>query len=207
MIKLGSTTKSFVKNTIGMYNGQGRMYNMDRVSYLIGYAEVNQQATTAFSRIRVNKGWFFCDPSQVTEGDLVEDKTDLKKYLVMALKNEVLNGESVYLDATLYLCDTTATVTRWVDGARDVFGQVVDPTPQVVVSDIYIMTNPQNYDVLEQDDRQIAHDKVRIYLQAKHGVKVADRITTANGESYRVLRIDKVSLPNIWTCYVDVDER
>lgn len=207
MIKLARFTRNFVKRTVGTYGGKGRMHNVDRDTYLVGYAEVNQQATTAFSRIRVNKGWFFCEPAEVTEGELIQDRVDAKRYLVMSLKTEFMNEETVYLDATLYLCDSTASIYRWVDGVKDLFGQESDPTPQLLVSDVAIMTNPQNYDVLEQKDRQIAHDKIKIYLQAKHNVQEADRITTQNGETYRVLRVDKVSLPNIWICYVDVDER
>ena len=58
MFKLANIAKSMVKNTVGYYNGNPRIYNLDRATYIVGYAQVNMMATTAFSRISVNKGWF-----------------------------------------------------------------------------------------------------------------------------------------------------
>ena len=141
----------------------------------------------------MNKGWFFCSSAEAQPGDLIEDRVDGLKYLIMSVKNQVMHGETVYLDATLYLCDSTARIERWIEGERDVFGHVVDPSPQVIASDVYIMTNPQNYAVLEQNDRQIAQDKVRIYVQAKYGVRPADRIVASSGDTYRVLQIGRAS--------------
>lgn len=207
MIKLASFANSFVKNTVGTINGKPRMYNVDRDVYLVGYAEVNKMATTAFSRISVNKGWFYCDPSLIQEGDLLQDKADGKFYLAMSLKMEVLSGESVYMDGTLYLCDSTATVQRWVEGARDSFGRPAVATPTTIYSDVYIMTAPSNFDVMEQQDRLIAQNKIKIHLQSKFDVKPADRIVTSKGKTYKVISIDDVSLRNIIICFVDEDVR
>jgi len=207
MIKMARMTKSFIKRTVGMVGDKPRIYNVDRGTYLLGYAQVNQMATTSFSRIKVNKGFLFCEASEVTEGELIQDRADNKKYFLMSAKMEMLNGEAVYIDCALYYCDATATIERWTDGARDTFGRVVDPTPQVLFTDVPIVTNPQTYDTLEQQDRTIAHNKVRVFVQAKLGVKESDRITSSNGDTYKILSIDKVSWPGVWTCYVDVDDR
>lgn len=207
MIKLASFTKSFIKNTKGTWLKKGRMFNHENSEYLVGFAEINERATTPFARVRVNRGWFFCEPGLIQEGDLVEDRVDERLYLVMSLKTQVLHGESVYLDATLYLCDSVATIERWVDGERDIFGQVLDPYPIQIADNVPILINPQTFTVLEQQDRPIPQDKVRIYLQAKFKVRPADRIIADNGDAYKVMSVDKVSLPNIWICYVDVDER
>lgn len=207
MIKMARMTKSFIKRTMGMVGNKPRIYNIDRDTYLLGYAQVNQMATTSFSRIKVNKGFLFCEASEVTEGELIQDRADNKKYFLMSAKMEMLNGEAVYIDCALYYCDATATIERWTDGARDTFGTVLDPTPQVIISDIPIVTNPQTYDTLEQQDRVIANDKIRIFVQAKAGVKEFDRVVASSGDTYKITRIDKVSWPGIWTCYVDVDVR
>lgn len=207
MIKMAAMSKAFIKNTVGTVAGKPRIYNIDRGLYVVGYAEVNALATTAFSRIRVNKGYFFCPPSDVAEGDLVQDNADSKKYFVTSTKVEMLNGECVYLDSSLFYCDSTATVERWDTGVRDTFGRLTNPTPQVVYTDIPIVTNPQTFDVLEQQDRLISNDKIRIYIQAKNLIQESDRIVANNGEVYKVLRVDKVSWPGILVCHVDVDVR
>lgn len=207
MIKMAAMSKAFIKNTVGTVAGTPRIYNIDKQTYIIGYAEVNALATTAFSRIRVNKGYFFCAPSDVAEGDLIQDRADLKKYFVTSTKVEMLNGECVYLDSSLFYCDTVASIERWIEGPKDTFGRATDPTPQVMYTDLPMVTNPQTFDVLEQQDRLIANDKVRIYLQAKNLVKEADRIVANNGEVYKVLRVDKVSWPGLIVCHVDVDVR
>lgn len=207
MIKLGNFTKGLLKNTVGYWQGKGRIYNIDRDLYLVGFAEVNPMASTAFARIRVNKGWVVAEPGQIVEGDLIQDKADAKKYLVMSIKNEVLNQESVYWDATLYLCDSTASIERWTPGTKDVFGRPSVATPSVIAADVPIMTNPRNFDVVEQQDRVIAQNKISVYLQAKVGVQESDRIKSSNGEVYKVVSVDRVSLMNIHICYVDVDVR
>lgn len=207
MIKMAAMSKAFIKNTVGTVSGKPRILNVDRGNYVVGYAEVNDMATTAFSRIRVNKGYFFCEPAEIQEGDLIQDRADTKKYLVMSTKVEMLNGECVYLDSSLYYCDATAEIERWTDGVRDTFGMVTDPAPQVIATEVPIVTNPQTFSQLEQQDRMVAQDKSRIYVQAKFGVKESDRITTSHGDTYKVLRIDKSSWPGTWICYVDVDVR
>lgn len=206
-MKLAKFAKNFVKNTVGKVGSLPRIYNVDKDQYIIGYAEVNQMATTAFSRLRVNKGFFFCEPTEVQEGVLIQDRADTKRYLVMSIKVELLNGECVYLDSSLYYCDATATIERWTDGVRDSFGMVTDPAPQIIASDVPIVTNPQTFSQLEQQDRMVDQDKSRVYMQAKFGVKESDRIITSHGDTYKVLRIDKSSWPGTWICYVDVDVR
>lgn len=207
MIKMARMTQSFIKRTMGVVGALPRIHNVDRDTYIVGYAQVNQMATTSFSRIKVNKGFLFCDPADITEGELILDRADSKKYFVMSAKMEMLSGEAVYLDCALYYCDATASIERWTDGARDTFGRPTQSTPQVLHSDVPIVTNPQTYSSFEQPDRTLAEDKVRIFVQSKLGVKESDRIVTSNGDAYKVVRIDKVSWPGVWTCYVDVDER
>lgn len=204
---MAAMSKAFIKNTVGTVGGNPRIFNIDKQKYIVGYAEVNALATTAFSRIRVNKGYFFCNPTDVSEGDLIQDNADSKKYFVTSTKVEMLNGECVYLDSSLFYCDSTATVARWDEGLKDTFGRVVDATPQVVYQDLPIVTNPQTFDVLEQQDRTIANDKIRIYMQSKNIIKESDRIIPSNGDTYKVLRVDKVSWPGILVCHVDIDVR
>jgi len=207
MIKMARMTQSFMKRTMGVVGGVPRIRNIDRNTDIVGYAQVNQMATTSFSRIKVNKGFLFCKLDDITEGELLLDRADNKKYFLMSAKMEMLNGEAVYIDCALYYCDATASIERWSDGVRDTFGRVVDPAPEVLFTDVPIVTNPQTYNTLEQQDRTIAQDKVRIFVQAKIGIKESDRITSSNGDTYKVLSIDKVSWPGVWTCYTDVDVR
>lgn len=208
-MKLSKFAKNFVKNTVGKVGNLPRIYNVDKAQYIIGYAEVNQMATTAFSRIRVNKGYFFCDlvDSLIAEGDLIQDRVDNKYYMIMSLKAQYLKGETAYLDSTLFFCDSTATIQRFQDGARDSFGRVVDSGPTTIYSDVKIMTSAMNYDVLLQEDRPIAQDKIKLYIQSKFAVKVADRISTNDGNVYKVISINNSDFQGINLLYVDVDVR
>ena len=222
MIKLGGFTKSFVANTVGKKGGKGRMYNLDQDTYLVGYAEVNQQAATPFTRTRVHKGFFACDTGQVREGELVEDRVDQKIYLVMSLKNEYLNDETVYLDGTLYYCDVTVTVQRFEGGTKDTFGRSITSAPVTLADGLYAMCAPQNFSTMEQPDRTVAQDKLAVYMQqtfrctqasANHAVgdilsfKENDRLIASNGDTYVINSIDKASLVGIAILKVDTDVR
>lgn len=208
-MKLAKFAKNFVKNTVGKVGNLPRIYNVDKDENIIGYAEVNQMATTAFSRLRVNKGYFFCDldPSLIAEGDLIQDRVDSKYYMIMSLKSQYLKGETAYLDSTLFYCDSTATIERFQDGVRDKFGRIVNDAPSVIYSNVKLMTSAMNYDVVVQEDRLIAQDKIKLYLQSKFDVKVADRIITDDGNVYKVLSINNSDFNGINLLYVDVDVR
>lgn len=208
-MKLAKFAKNFVKNTVGKVGRLPRIYNVDKDQYIIGYAEVNQMATTAFSRLRVNKGYFFCDlvDTFIAEGDLIQDRVDNKFYMIMSLKAQYLKGETDYLDSTLFYCDSTATIERFQDSARDKFGRVSTDAPTVIYSDVKLMTSAMTYDVMVQEDRLIAQDKIKLYLQSKFAVKVADRITTDDGNVYKVVSINNSDFAGINLLYVDVDVR
>ena len=206
MFKMEKFATNFVKNTVGMIDGLPRIYNVDRASYTLGHTEVNTQATSPFSRTKTHKAWFV-GPTDIVEGDLVQDRGDGKHYLVMSLKKEILNGESVYLDGTLYYANATCTIQRFTGGAKDAFGRDTDPAPTTVASNVYVMVNPQVIDVLEQRDRPIAKDKIKIVVQSKFGVKDQDRLVTSLGDTWKVINIDKSSLDNLWILYADGDTR
>lgn len=210
-MKLAKIANNFIKNSVGKISGLPRIQNIDKDTYITGYVEVNQMATTAFSRVRVNKGFFFGDtsPSNIAEGDLILDRADNKHYLVMSLKNEILKEETAYTDGTLFFCDSKATIQRFVEGTKDMFGREVVATPTNIATDVYIMTNPKNYDVLIQDDRPVPQDKISVYLQIKHGIQEADRIVTDTGEIFKVVSVDNSSLGKngITLAYVDNDVR
>ncbi len=208
-MRLAKLAKNFIKHSVGTVARMPRIYNVDKDQYITGYAEVNQMATTAFSRIRVNKGFFFCqlDSTIVAEGDLILDRADNKNYLVMSLKAEILKEEAAYVDATLFYCDTTATIQRFVEGTKDMFGREVVNTPTDIATDVKIMTSSMNYDVLDKPDREIAQDKIKIYLQRKHGIQEADRVVTEDGEVYKVISVNRKDFVGIDVAYVDMDVR
>jgi hypothetical protein len=207
LFDLSGFTKSFLKATNGSYAGRERMQNLTQVVPIYGYAEINNQATSSFGRLKVHRGWFACELELVKQGDLVEDTADQSKYFVMSIKKECNDGVSVYLDATLYFCNCTATISRFTSGLRDTFGRsVIDSFIDVNV-DIPIMTNPKNSESTEFPDRFIETDKIQVYLQAVTLVQEADRITTSQGDVYKINTIDKNSLTGIWICSVNKDDR
>lgn len=209
MAKIARRTKNLIRRTRGMVGRTPRCVNMDRTPNLpiIGYAEVNKNATTPFSRSKVHKGIFACKRDEVSKGDLILDRGDNEYYFVMDSKMEMFNGEDVFVDATLYRCDSVVEVQRFDAGARDSFGRPIVATPTTIATGIRAMFNPMNYDVKEQQDRLIADNKIKICLQSKNDVKVADRLVTADGSKYHVISIDKVSLTGLVLCVIDTDVR
>lgn len=206
MFKMAQFARNFVRDTVGMIGGLPRIYNIDRNSYTLGHTEVNTQATSPFSRTKTHKAWFV-GPTDILEGDLIQDRGDGKHYLVMSVKKEILNGESVYWDGTLYYANATCAIQRFTGGTKDDFGRDVDPAPATVATNVYCMVNPQAVDVLEQRDRPIAKDKIKIVVQSKWAVKDQDRLVTSLGDTWKVINIDKSSLDNLWILYVDEDSR
>jgi hypothetical protein len=215
--KLARRTHNFIKRTVGTVGTLPRIINLDKGPLdvlgnptglsMYGYIDVNEQATTPFSRGKVHKGWFCCQSSEMSHGDLVLDRADNNYYFVMSMKDKRYNDETVYIDGTMYFCDRQVTVSRFSDGVRDTFGRVVSSAPTVVATNINCMFNPMNFDVLQQEDRLIAQDKIKVCFQAKVGVKVADRITAPSGKKYIVMSVDDSSLANLVLCAVDEDVR
>lgn len=190
-----------------MSRGVPRIYNWDKRIEIVGYAEVNKQATSVLGRVKIHKGYFYCDRDQVEDGDLVQDRDDGNYYLVMSSKVEKQGYEIIYYDSTLINCEDRVTVSRFGDGVRDAFGRVISSEPEVIASNVYCMINPKNFTVMDQQDRVVPQDKIQFYVQAKVGVKVADRLTSGNGRKYVVESVDTESLRNINILHVDLDER
>ena len=208
MSKMARRTKNLIRRTRGMIGRTPRCTNLDRTPALpiIGYVEVNKNATTPFSRGKVHKGTFACPKVDVTNGDLILDRADSDYYFVMDSKTEVFNGEEVYVDATMYRCDALVEIQRFGEGARDTFGRPLVDTPTVIASGVRAMFNPMNFDVKEQQDRLIADNKIKLCVQSKNDVRVADRLVTAT-DVYRVISLDNISLENLTLCVVDADVR
>jgi len=205
--KLARRTKNLIRKTSGMVGRSPRILNVDTGEEIIGYIQANANATTPFSRGKVHKGYFCTDISGLENGHLIYDRGDRRYYFVMDGKTEIYNGEEVYVDGTMYRCDAIIEIQRFGDGVRDMFGRVAKDTPDVIASNVYAMFNPLNFDVKEQQDRLVAENKIKVCMQSKVGVQVADRIIDADGKKYQVTSVDSVSLSGLVLCTVDTDVR
>lgn len=222
--KLSNYAHTMCKNSNGTVHGEPRIINESKAnSYITGYAKVNTMATTAFSRTKVHKGYFYCQREQISDGDVILDRADDVRYLVMSVKGERgASDETVYVDGTLYKCDTTLKISRFgQDPGRDAFGRATVASATDVAQDItkvktkdddaltvYALTVPKNFDVTTQQDREIPHNKISLCVQSRVDVKKADRLEdTDTGETYRVVSIDYKSLSGLKLIYVDTDER
>jgi len=191
---------------VGIIDGEGRIYNVDSATYNYGYITVNPLATTPFSRSIVHKGWF-SGTSDISNGDLLQDRGDNLYYLVMSVKQEIDSGASAYIDGTLYLANRVVNIYRFSDTSKNFFGKDVSAGPSVVVENIRAMITPIALDVLEQPDQTLIKAKIKVVVQAKYGVKVQDRITTTSGGNYKVVSVDNESLEGLTVLYVDEDIR
>lgn len=207
---MAARTKNLVRRTRGTVGRLPRIVNKDRSpeAGIIGYVEVNKNATTPFSRGKVHRGFFCCDRSEISNGNLILDRGDDSYYFVMDSKVEIFKGEDVYIDATMYRCDSTVTIQRFGEGAtRDTFGRLVTDTPVDVYTGVRSMFNPMNFDTKEQQDRLIADNKIKLCLQSTYDVRAADRIVTDGGSMYRVISVDVESLDGLVLYTVDTDVR
>ena len=195
-----------LKRSNGTIEGMPRIYNVDRDTYSLGYTEINTQATSSFSRIKTHKAWF-SGTSDVQNGDLILDRADGKYYLVMSVKNEISGGITAYIDGTLYYCDAVCQVQRFEVGTVNAFGRSANPAPSVVASNVYIMSQSMSMDSTDQPDQAIAKEKIKVAVQSKIGVQVNDRLVSSNGNSYRVITVDKNQLEGLDMLYVDKDVR
>lgn len=214
--KLARRTRNLIRKTSGMIGRLPRIQNLNKGPLdvdgnhtgldIIGYVTVNANATTPFSRGKVHKGFFCCSIVDMEDGDLIYDRGDQRYYFVMDSKTQISNGEELYVDGTMYRCDKQVEIQRFSDGVRDTFGRVITDTPVTVATNVYAMFNPLNFDVMEQQDRVIAHDKIKVCVQSSVGVQPADRII-ADGMKYQVISVDAVSLSKLVLCTVDTDVR
>jgi hypothetical protein len=196
-----------LKTKVGIVGTNPRIFNVDTKRFSYGYAEVNINASSPFSRTKVHKGWLE-GGSDIVEGSLIQDRLDSNYYMVMSVKKEGWKGEVAYKDVTLYYCNKTCTIQRFSEAkATNAFGRVVDSAPATLHTNVYIMVNPQNYDEQPGKDIILENNKIKLAIQSKYGVQVNDRIVTSEGDTLIVETVDKYSLVGIWILGVDKDSR
>lgn len=201
----GRVTKRMLRR-VGVFNGKPRIYNEDTGTYSVGYAEVNTQATSPIARIKVHKAWFVGD-ADVKEGDLILDRADNKRYLIMSLKHEVYGGEAAYIDGTLFWTNARLQILRFSPGNKDHFGREADASPEVIASAVWAMTNSMSINIEEQRDQPIPEEKIKVAIQAKYPVEEGDRLITEAGITYKVMSVDDTQLVGLWLLYVSRDTR
>lgn len=189
----------------GIVNRELRIQNIDKGINLLGYVEVNTQASTPFSRTIVHKGWFSGN-ANIQNGDLVLDRADGRHYLVMSVKPEFSGGRNAYIDGTLYLAEVVCTIERFDGTTKNAFGRTTS-APEVIATDVHAMINPLTIDSVEYEEREADKSKVKLVVQAKWGVKQHDRITTSLGKKFVVSTIDDASLAGLLVLKVDLDNR
>lgn len=197
---------NMLKRNRGTVTGQPRIYNVDDATYTLGYTEANTDATTAFSRVKTAKG-IWSGTSDISEGDLIQDRFDDKFYLVMAIKGEVSGGEIAYVDATLLVAHAVCSIQRFTDGTKDAFGWEADPAASNVATGVRCCFSSMSIDMIEQEDASIPKNKIKVYLQSKHGIQENDRLLTAGGNTYRVVSMAEEELNGLILVYVDKDLR
>lgn len=198
--------EAMLRRNNGTVGGLPRIYNVDRAAYMLGYTEINTQATSTFSRIKTHKGWFE-GTSNIQDGDLIQDRVDGKYYLVMSLKDEFTGERVAYKDGTLYYANTTCTIQRGGAGTKDAFGFEASNTFSTVATGVYLMAQSVTLDVVEQKDQDLAKEKIKVAVQAKFGVQENDRLVTALGDTYKVVSVDKTQINGLWMLFVDKDVR
>lgn len=195
-----------LRTRTGTINGLPRILNLDRNEDFYGYVEINTQATSPVARIKTHKAWFAPD-APVYDGDLIQDRADGKKYLVMSLKNEIDGGVCAYIDGTVYFCNVTANIERFSGATKNAFGRPAEAAGTIVAYDVPLMTTSMNMNVNEQKDQNLAEEKIKVVIQSKFDVRINDRLVCSSGSVYKVNSINRDDLVGLWVLHVDVDIR
>jgi len=195
-----------LRTRTGTIDGEPRIINLDRNESFYGYVEINTQATSPVARIKTHKAWFMPD-APVGDGELIQDRADDKKYLVMSLKKEIDGGVCAYIDGTVYFVNVLANIERFSDSSRNSFGRATEAEGSIVAYDVPIMTSSMSMNVNEQKDQNLAAEKIKVVIQSKVGVQINDRLICDSGSVYKVNSINRDDLVGLWVLYVDVDVR
>lgn len=190
---------------LGMVGGLPRIFNQDTETYTIGYTKINTRATTAFSRTKTHKAWLV-GTTDIRNGTRILDRVDNAKYLVMSIKAEFVDGDTAYYDGTLFYVNETCSISR-ISNVLDEFGRATATTFTTTASNIWIMVNPLVLDIEEQPDRILDKDKIKIAMQASVDIKEQDRITTSNGEMFKVNSFSRSEIEGLNMLYVSTDTR
>jgi hypothetical protein len=189
----------------GTYEGLPRIYNADLDTYTVGFTEVNTQATTAFARTKMHKAWLV-GTSDIIDGSRIVDRVDGHRYIVMSLKKEYTAGNTAFVDGTLMYVTTTCTISR-MSSSVDAFGRKLDADFTDVATGIWLMLNPMAEAPLDLPERQSDKSKIKVAMQSSVDVKINDRISTEDGEVYKVDYINRAELDNVVMLYVIPDNR
>lgn len=190
---------------VGIKDGLPRIYNHENNTYVLGYTEINTMATSPFARTKTHKAWFSGD-SNIKEGDLIEDRVDGKKYLVMSIKAEFSGGLVAYYDGTLYLVTGNCEVQRLDTDTVDSFGRTTQGWVTVHTG-VPIMVNPISLGTDLGEDKLTERSQVKLFMQTKYALNEGDRLVTDSGKKYIVRNIDGESIINLYTLGVEKDTR
>lgn len=201
----GATVANRLLRKVGIVNGLPRIKNVDNDSYTLGYTKINVMATTAFSRTKTHKAWL-SGTTDIRNGTRIMDLVDNARYLVMSLKAEYYNGEIAYWDGTLFYVNELCTISR-INNVLDEFGRHTATNFTTLSSNVWSMVNPIVLDVIEQPDRILDKDKIKIAMQASVNLQENDRITTSSGEIFKVVTFSRSEIEGLVMVYVEADSR
>lgn len=189
---------------VGKIAGKGRIANADTGSFTLGWIEVNEMSTTAFTRTMVYKGYFEAG-TDITNGTRVTDRSDGDRYLVMSAKPQVHNERDAWIDATVYLANGELTVKRPIE-QLDSFGRSTGDY-ETVVADLWAVIKPLANDVIAQDDKVHQRGRLAITVQAGTDVRIGDRLVDVSGFSYKVNHVSPHEVRGLWSLEVEEDSR
>lgn len=193
------------KRLVGTYQNLPRILNVDTGTYTVGYTEVNTQATTAFSRVKMHKAWL-AGETDIQNGSRIMDRVDGHRYIVMSLKGEYISGSIAFIDGTLMYVNTTCTIER-LNSNVDAFGRASDASFTPVASGVWLMINPMSTVSVEYEEVISTKDKIKVAMQSSVDVKVNDRLATEEGDIYKVDSIIRAEMENVVVLYVSQDSR
>ena len=149
--------------------------------------------------------------TRIKPGDIVTILKTKTPYIIVNYSEEMFEDAAVVVSATLYKCNTTATIQRVKEEVRD----PVTRQKTIVWDDICTIpapiTSALRGGVSGMNDFQpflhyITKEKA-MYFSEQNAPKVLDRIKITSGEIFRVTNVEYYRFNNVVICALEEDTR
>lgn len=204
MFKVQGFVNDFLRNTTGVWEGEGRLLNKSRTpnTYSYGYSKAALDASSPFAATKVSKCLIEAN-TDIVAGDWIMDRADDTEWFVMTTRKKAMSSEAAYWDATLYRVSNYFKVQRFQPSAKNAAGRDIDPAFTDIALNVPVMVNPQSFNTTEQQDLMVESNKIRIVLRSDlcglgvlpgASIKLGDRLMRPSGSCLIVENIDEDSL-------------
>lgn len=150
----------------------------------------------------------FAHDTVINSGDYLEFIVSGKFYLVTSKSPQLFENAVNSFIGACYLCNTTGTIQRYSEGARDAQYRL-SPSWSNISANVrgLMVDNPYENEINEEHNFEFLETHNFLYISGNYDIQKGDRFYISSTEYYKVDYIESKRLSNVHIVFLGVDTR